>query len=114
MMTVSKDQVDYGVSRMIQALRECAFEESQVAVQGHGEIVRILLSNGADVNAEGNAGGTALIGTSQAGHGKIVSLLLSNGADVNAEVSDGTTAIHMAEQQGHQEIVEILKNAGGR
>ncbi|OCK83125.1 hypothetical protein K432DRAFT_251839, partial [Lepidopterella palustris CBS 459.81] len=52
---------------------------------GHDKIVELLLSKGADVNAQGEYFGNALQGASYRGHDKIVELLLSKGADVNAQ-----------------------------
>ncbi|KAF2186078.1 hypothetical protein K469DRAFT_574043, partial [Zopfia rhizophila CBS 207.26] len=48
---------------------------------GHEKVVEMLLSNGADVNAQGGSyEGTALQAASTRGHEKVVELLLSNGA----------------------------------
>lgn len=51
---------------------------------GHGEIVELLLSKDADVNAQGEYG-NALQAALQEGHAEIVRLLLSKGANVNAQ-----------------------------
>jgi ankyrin repeat protein len=47
--------------------------------------VKILLDNGADVNAKHGEGSTALMVAAQTGHLQIVKLLLEKGADMNAE-----------------------------
>jgi len=54
------------------------------SLSGLTEIVELLLSKGADGNAEGGEYGNALQAASSEGHDKIVELLLSKGADVNA------------------------------
>ena len=49
-------------------------------------MVELLLSKGADVNAQGGGEyGNALQAASRGGHEKVVELLLSKGADVNAQ-----------------------------
>ena len=47
--------------------------------------MRLLLANGADVNAEGGEYGCALQAASNRGHKAIVKLLLDKGADVNIQ-----------------------------
>jgi ankyrin repeat protein len=47
--------------------------------------VKLLLENGAEVNAEGGEYGNALQAASYRGNKAIVKLLLENGAEVNAE-----------------------------
>jgi ankyrin repeat protein len=47
--------------------------------------VKLLLENGAEVNAEGGEYGNALQAASFRGNEAIVKLLLENGAEVNAE-----------------------------
>jgi ankyrin repeat protein len=44
------------------------------------EVVRLLLKHGADVEAKGNDGKTALQRAADRGHGKIVKLLREHGA----------------------------------
>ncbi|OCK96816.1 uncharacterized protein K441DRAFT_656827 [Cenococcum geophilum 1.58] len=61
--------------------------------------VKYLLSQGADVNAQGGHYGNALQAASIEGHDKIVEQLLSKDADVNA-------------QGGHDKIVEQLLSKG--
>ena len=51
-------------------------------------MVELLLSKGADVNAQGGEYGNALQAASDGGHEKVVELLLSKGADVNAQGGD--------------------------
>ena len=84
----------------------------QAASRGHGEIVRLLLSGGADVEAKNDNGGTALIYASFQGRGEIVRLLLSRGTDVEAKYNNGRTALMLAALQGHREIVTLLLSSG--
>jgi len=57
------------------------------------ENVKLLLKNGADVNARDKQDMTALMWASERGHTEMVKLLLENGADVNANNNDGQTAL---------------------
>ncbi|KAF1926121.1 uncharacterized protein M421DRAFT_68272 [Didymella exigua CBS 183.55] len=71
-----------------------------VSSLGQDGVVKMLLSNGADVNAQGGAYGNALQATSARGYEQVVELLLSNGADVNAQA------------EGHKQVVELLLSNG--
>ncbi|PTB58087.1 hypothetical protein M431DRAFT_505651 [Trichoderma harzianum CBS 226.95] len=53
--------------------------------RGHGEIVKMLLDSGADVNMRGKVGGRPLRVASENGHREIVQILLDNGADVDMQ-----------------------------
>jgi len=93
---------------------------------GHTEVVKLLLENGADVNMKIKLfGETALWLASQNGHAEIVKLLLDKGADVNVKANDeilrqnfvghfkgyedcSVTALWMASQNGHPEVVKHL------
>jgi hypothetical protein len=55
------------------------------AVSGNADVVRMLLEEGAGVNAQGGYFGNALQAASSGGHEAIVRLLLDNKADVNAQ-----------------------------
>ena len=57
-------------------------------MEGHKEVVKILLSAGADVHIRDgdlNSGSAALMWASLKGHKEVVELLLSAGADVNLQ-----------------------------
>ena len=58
--------------------------------------VMLLLEKGADVNAKGNDGFTALMVGSLQGRTEIVKILLEKGADVNEKGNDGFTALMIA------------------
>jgi hypothetical protein len=70
--------------------------------------VKYLLSQGADVNAQGGEYGNALQAASFNGHEKVVELLLSKGADVNAQGGAYGNALQAASGRGHEKVVELL------
>ncbi|MBE3047284.1 ankyrin repeat domain-containing protein [Candidatus Bathyarchaeota archaeon] len=79
------------------------------ASQGGNEIVQILLDNGAEVNARGYAGTTAL---HYARNEELVQILLCAGADVNSKDDISLTLLYQASSYGHPEIVRILLDNG--
>ena len=82
------------------------------AKRGHGAIVELLLSHGADAEVTGLAyGTTALIAAAQQGHLSIVHKLLTHGADPRRPLHDGTTALDKAHQYGHADVAGVLGTA---
>jgi len=82
---------------------------------GYEEVARVLINNGADVNAKWTHRQiTPLIMAATEGHKEIVKLLLEKGADVNAKNHYGTTALKAASDIGHTDIVKMLKEAGAK
>lgn len=83
------------------------------AAQGHFEIAKMLLEQGADPNSpycgryfrplHAAAGG---------GNAEIVKLLLGAGADVNTQGGEYGTVLHLAAKQGNPEIVQLFLDAG--
>ena len=63
----------------------------QAASEGHLEVVRLLVENGANVNARDENGRTPLFRAADEGHLDIVRLLVENGAEVNGLIIGGTT-----------------------
>jgi ankyrin repeat protein len=63
-----------------------ALHSALLAASSEGEeaIARLLLENGADVNAQGGKHGTALQAASDRGHQAMVELLLENGANITS------------------------------
>ena len=79
---------------------------------GHKDIVELLLSKGANVNASTSWGSTALSVAARDGETNMVEFLLSNGANVNSKEYDGYTALSRAAMNGHTQIVKILLSKG--
>jgi ankyrin repeat protein len=84
------------------------------AEAGQIEVVKYLVSNGADVNAqsEGIGLGTALIYAASANRLDVMEYLIEQGADVNAMTRNKETALFWASAQGHVEAVKILLKNG--
>jgi uncharacterized protein len=78
------------------------------ARKGHTRRVLQLLERGADVNAPGNDGHSALIEAARAGHEETVVALLRIGANVLHKTSQGRTALHWAASGGHPGVVRAL------
>ncbi|KAJ5937653.1 hypothetical protein N7454_003995 [Penicillium verhagenii] len=72
------------------------------------DMVKLLLSHGADVNRPSDGGWTPLHYSSDSGHEDIVTILLQAGALVNSQLLNGTTPLHHAAQGGHTKVVELL------
>jgi hypothetical protein len=68
-------------------------------------VVTKLLSNGAEVDAEGGLYSTSLHAASAQGHKEIVQLLLDNGASVNAEGGEDSSPLQAASAGADKDIV---------
>lgn len=80
--------------------------------QGRLEVVKYLVENGADVNAQsgGHGRGTALIYASAANRITVMEYLLEHGADINATTPFNETALFWATAKGHVKAVNLLLN----
>lgn len=87
------------------ALDKALFDACQ---SGQLDVVKDMLAKGADVNAKGSFGITALIKAVSLGHLEIANELLAHGADVDATNNNEETALLHASQGGHVEIVNAL------
>ena len=77
---------------------------------GHTTMTELLLTHGADANAESSQQGLTPMDSAITNHHKaIVELLLKYGADANAKLnSSGTRPLHLAVMRGLKDIVELL------
>jgi len=78
------------------------------ASNGHCEILHILLSNGANIDATNAKGWTTLMLCARSGNVKVVDLLTSRGADVNHASPDRWTALAEASCRGNVPIMKLL------
>jgi len=101
-------------------VQEDFYTNSFLRAVGYGQsnIVRFLLSKGANPNTGKDTGETALALAAQAGHPEIVRILLDAGADINAPVMRrdydqrfndfGRTPLMVAIHYGRIEVVKLL------
>lgn len=75
-------------------------------------LVRRLLEEGADVEAEQAGGFRALHAAASGGRRELVEQLLAHGADVTAESDLGKTPADFADERGHGELAELLRSSG--
>ena len=78
---------------------------------GHLEIVRVLLREGATVDAQDQSGVTALMHACMHGYSEIADLLLLHGANVDLHNKDNTTAIGLAARYGRPGALGALFRA---
>jgi len=74
--------------------------------------VKSLVYRGADVDASGRNGATALMLASQAGELDVVKFLIDKGADVGAVDKDGMTVLMHASFPENHDVVRILVEKG--
>lgn len=79
---------------------------------GHLEIVKWLVAEGADVHVKTESGRTLLHASSYSGDLQIVQWLIEKGDDVHANDKNGSTPFHTACYCGHLEIVKWLLEKG--
>jgi ankyrin repeat protein len=85
----------------------------EAAEVGHAEVVRLLLSKGADVNAKTTTGRlTPLHVAAGKGHREVAETLINSGADVNAKDHSGDTPLHLTVTWGRKEIASLLLSKG--
>jgi ankyrin repeat protein len=84
----------------------------EASLHGNPATVRTLLDQGANIDAKGSGGATALMMACWWGHLDVVRLLLDRGANVNAKGPDGYTALMEAARYGRFEITEMLLEKG--
>lgn len=72
------------------------------------DIARVLLENGAKVNARQGAGYTPLHQAAYNGNAEMAALLLEFGADVEAHLPNGKTPYNIAQEKGHPEVAALL------
>jgi ankyrin repeat protein len=84
---------------------------------GYVGVMRLLLDNGATVNAQTTVTGITPLHMAAPALGHysgpdVARLLLENGANVHAQDEDGCTPLHGAAGSGHIEVVRLLVEKG--
>ena len=73
-------------------------------------LIRLLIENGAEINAKNALGSTPIMTASRNGNVESVRILLAGKADVNVRNKEGETAVRLAMEESHQEIIDLLKD----
>lgn len=83
------------------------------AYTGETDAVRLLIKEGADVNATAvSLQTTPLIYAAEKGYNDVVQILIEAGANTNAKADWGFTPLLAASQYAHHEVVKTLLDAG--
>jgi ankyrin repeat protein len=83
-----------------------------VSYLGHDKITKLLLAQGAKVEAIDEEFRTSLSHASEQGHEAVVRRLLDHGANVDAEDGSGRTPLSHASEDGHEAVVRLLLDHG--
>jgi len=78
------------------------------ATEGRVEVVELLLSAGANVNATNQWNVTPIYLAAALGHKEVCSLLLARGANVRIADHKGETPLQAARRNGHQDVIDLL------
>jgi ankyrin repeat protein len=101
--------------------RQETLDEALIYASRNGQIeaMKLLLANGADINADPHRG-TALIWATFTHRADVMRWLIDRGADVNRRATfggpqhgQGITALHIAAQCGRLDIIQLLLDRGG-
>jgi hypothetical protein len=98
----------WGKSDLGKGLKSIATPLYYAALLGFSTVTRLLLDEGADINAQGGHYGNALQAASAGGHEQVVKMLLDKGADVNAQGGHYVNALQAASAGGHEQVVRML------
>ncbi|KAJ7453087.1 ankyrin repeat-containing domain protein [Mycena latifolia] len=83
----------------------------KAALEGRTDVVRILIGNGADTDADEGEYDSPLQAASVRGHEDVIGLLLDHGANVNVRGHRYGTALQVAAYFGHGQCVNLLIQA---
>jgi ankyrin repeat protein len=84
----------------------------RAALNGDLEVMKVLLTDGADVNERNAEGRTALMFAAANSQTEAAKALLDHDADVNLVANDGGTALILAASAGDIELIRLLLSKG--
>lgn len=106
---IARDLIRHGADVAAVAKNPMKVMPLHSAAAAHsGQIVRLLLENGAPPNVSQDGGWVPLHQAAQIGDQEMVKVLLQHGADPQLRSDDGKSAAEMALAKGHEEIVKLL------
>eukprot|EP01132_Coremiostelium_polycephalum_P000308 gene308-397_t len=85
-----------------------AAKYGKVDLEGHIEVINLLLKKRAQVGARDNNGWTPLHLAAKNDHKEVVKLLLKQEAQVYARDNNGCTPLHLAAENGYTDVVKSL------
>ncbi|KAK3101776.1 hypothetical protein FSP39_006268 [Pinctada imbricata] len=79
---------------------------------GHTDMVRLLLANGANIEAKTIDGWHPIHSAARWNQAQVISVLIENGADINATTKGGQTPLHLASSQkdSKETLIILLQN----
>jgi ankyrin repeat protein len=83
-----------------------------LAAGNQAKMVSLLLSRGADVNAQDSEGESALWDAARRGNLEVVKLLVRKHVQVNIRTKDGDTPLYAAVSRGNTDVVKYLLSHG--
>jgi len=82
------------------------------ALEGRGDVVRLLVDSGADVDVQNFEGASPLYLAAERGDNEMVMYLIENGANVNIQSEEGVTPAHIAAVNGNLNVLRTLAAHG--
>lgn len=106
--------ISWACTDMIHILTSAEDVEMEDACVVFGQMIEVLVKNGADINAKDNNGWTPLQKSlsDSMGWPEAIEKFIELGVDLEATDLDGETALHAAAVSGYPAIVEALVKAG--
>lgn len=80
------------------------------AMNGHSEVVRMLLDNGAKIDVRSGGARTALMGSVMNRHSEVAKLLVARGASLDIMNDFGETALDLAKKNQDEDMMKLLSS----
>lgn len=99
-------------SPAVPVVEDVVSELHRAAENGDEALVKKLIADGADVNAQDEAGNTPLHFAAENGHLTIARILIEEGADMSLKNEFGFTPFQEAEQAQNEEMIQLFLSEG--